>query len=274
MSPPETRRTSGDEKEPLPSQRQSLPSITEALSGNQQPLSISSLLSTSTPQQKVSQVSQSPTSPVARSYLDNIPKGPPNSFPYQTPSAYRPQDASDRTSRPMFSPAIGTTHSESRFPALNSYTSTNSYGSHHATHSSKIASSPTTYSRPGASPIQHNKAPSPTYDKIPRTSTSSSNIPFGYSVNTYQPSTSFPPSAPGVPSHRTPTSQHPSSWRSSGHDYERIEEIRKAISKESTPPKQAYGESVKRHLDIFDLESSLNEVSIFNRGLLQLGLLM
>ena len=38
--------------------------------------------------------------------------------------------------------------------------------------------------------------------------------------------------------------------------------MRKATAKETSPPRPAYGESVKRHLDIFDLETSLNEVSI------------
>ena len=38
--------------------------------------------------------------------------------------------------------------------------------------------------------------------------------------------------------------------------------MRNATAKEASPPRPAYGESVKRHLDIFDLETSLNEVSI------------
>ena len=259
VSPPETRRTSGDEKEPSAPQRQSLPSITEALSREQQPISISSLLSTSVPPQKVSHVAQSPTSPIVRSYLDNIPKAPSNAFLHQTPSTYRPHDASDRTVRPICSPAAATPNGDSRFPAINPFPAKSSYDSHQPAHPPRTVSSPTAYSRPGASPIQHNKPLSPIY--IPRTSAPASSVPFGYNVNnTYQPAVSFSPTTPGVPSYRTPTLQHSQSWRGVGGDYERVEEIRKAISKESTPPKQAYGEHVKRHLDIYDLESSLNEV--------------
>ena len=40
--------------------------------------------------------------------------------------------------------------------------------------------------------------------------------------------------------------------------------MRKATAKEASPPRPAYGESVKRHLDIFDLETSLNEVSVLH----------
>jgi len=262
MSPPETRRTSGDEKEPLPSQRQSLPSITEALSGEQQqPISISSLLSTSAPPQKISLVSQSPISPVGRSFIDTMPKGPPDSFPLHAPSTYRPQETSDRTTRPLYSPAVATTNGDSRIPALNSFPSTSSFDSRQSVQPSRTIPSPSTYSRPGASPLQYHRSTTPIHDKIPRTSASTSNIPFGYSVNTYQPTTSFSPSTPGLFSYRTPTLQQQPLWRNPVHDYEREEEVRRAISKEGTPPKQAYGESVKRHLDIFDLESSLNEVS-------------
>ncbi|KAL6715438.1 hypothetical protein ACLMJK_006399 [Lecanora helva] len=265
MSPPETRRTSGDEKEPLTSQRQSLPSITEALGGEQQPLSISSLLSTSAPQQKAPHTSQNPISPVARSYLDAVPKGPPDSLPHQT-SSHRPQDTPDRTTRAMYpSPAptaTATTNTDSRFPSLSTFPSMSSYESYHPPPSAKTIPSPSTYSRPGASPIQRNKPSSPLVDKVPGTSAAPSNIPFGYNVHAYQPSTTFGPSTPGVSSYRTPTLQQQSNWRPPyGHPDERMEEIRKAMSKESTPPKQAYGEHVKRHLDIFDLESSLNEIA-------------
>lgn len=262
MSPPETRRTSGDEKAPLASQRQSLPSITEALSGDQQPISISSLLSTSAPQQKAAHVPQSPSSPVARSYLDTLPKGPPDSLTNHTPSSYRSQDTSDRTSGSMYPSTSATTNGEGRFPALNPLSSMNSYDPHHPPQSSRTISSSSVYPRPGASPIQHGQNQSPTRDKISHTIAPPSSTPYGYGINAYQPMASFAPSTPGIPSYRTPTMQQPPSWRNLGNDYERVEEIRKAMSKESTPPKQAYGESVKRHLDIFDLESSLNEVSL------------
>lgn len=62
-SPSETRRTL-HEKEALTSVRQSLPSINEALNtGDQQLISISSLLSTTAPPQKLALVTKSPTTP-------------------------------------------------------------------------------------------------------------------------------------------------------------------------------------------------------------------
>ncbi|KAG7009810.1 hypothetical protein G7Y79_00001g000820 [Physcia stellaris] len=51
----------------------------------------------------------------------------------------------------------------------------------------------------------------------------------------------------------------PTTWRSVGSDLDRAEEARKAASK--TSPSQSFGETVKRHLDRFDLETSLNEIA-------------
>lgn len=64
-----------------------------------------------------------------------------------------------------------------------------------------------------------------------------------------------------VPRFQPPPLQPPT-WRSVGSDIDRAEEARKAASKGS-PKHQAFGETVKRHLDIFDLETSLNEVIVF-----------
>ena len=44
-----------------------------------------------------------------------------------------------------------------------------------------------------------------------------------------------------------------------GADFERAEEARKTASKGS-PVAPSFGETVKRHLERFDLETSLNEV--------------
>jgi hypothetical protein len=41
---------------------------------------------------------------------------------------------------------------------------------------------------------------------------------------------------------------------------DRVEEMRKAAPKQNASGSQRYGESVKRQLDKFDLEMSLNEV--------------
>ena len=267
----ETRRTSGDEKDHLPaSQRLSLPSISEALTGEQQqPISISSLLSSSTPQHKFSLIPKSPTSPVGRSYLETFPKGPPDSFPQHT-SSFRPPQPSDRSSGSNYSPRMATSVGESRFPAMASF------DSHQPVPPPpRTVSSPLHYSRPGASPIQSQQTyvpPSPMHEKIARAAhpPPSSNAPFGYGVNSYQPAYSYPPSTPAVPSYRTPTLP-PSTWRSTAPEIERVDEMRKATAKETSPPRPAYGESVKRHLDIFDLETSLNEVSTHRRPFTQIA---
>ncbi len=264
ISPPETRRTSGDDKGLLPSdchpsQRLSLPSITEALGGEQQPISISSLLSTAAPHQKSTLVSPSPTSPIARSDLDNYPKGPPDSFPQSIPSISRSQEPlSDRHTRPMYSPALPATSGESRFPTMNSFSS-------HPSVLTRNITSSSAYFRPGASPVQNiqrSQPPSPQVDRVPRTAAPSTTASLGYNVNVYQPSLpfSFPPSTPGSDAYRTSTLDQ-SLWKNSGRDHERAEEIRKVPWKESPPRGSTYGESVKRHLDNFDLETSLNDVS-------------
>ena len=261
-SPPETRRTS-DQKEAPTSVRQSLPSINEALNtGDQQPISISSLLSTTAPPQKLALVTKSPTSPVGRSYLDSLPKGPPDSFPHHSNSStYRPQESSDRSSRPMYSPSVVTTHGESRFPAINSISSSSSYDSYPSIQQPTTkATAKINYSRPGASPIQNNPSSSPAYDTVPRSFPSSS-APVGYP--TYQPSYTYPESSPGIPSYRRPTANQPT-WRGIGSNLERAEEIGRGMTKDSPPPRPAYGESVKRHLDIYDLETSLNDVSTYH----------
>ena len=248
MSPPHTRRTSNDDKETLPSLRHSLPSIHEALSSNeQQPISISSLLSSAAPQQKNPLVSRSPTSPVSQSFQD-APKGPPESFPPQTSSNYRPYDLLERSNRLCCSP-----RGEGPFPAITLH------DMHHSYQASKAVSSPTDYSRPALSSLQPVHSSSPIHDSS--RSAANSNAPYSY--NTYQSAYSFPPVTPTTSSYKPPTLQE-SAWRGMGPDLERVEEKKKVASKESPPPRPPYAESVKRHLDIFDLEASLNEVRFFH----------
>lgn len=265
ISQAEVRRTSGDDKEPLPaSQLLSLPSISEALTGEQpQPITISSLLSSTTPQPKYS-IPKSPTSPVGTSYPATFPKGPPDSFPVHASSSYRPAQPTDRSSGSNYSPRMAASLGESRFPAMPSF------DSHQPVPPPpRTISSPLHYSRPGVSPIQSQQnyvPPSPMNEKTTRAAPPPpvSNAPFGYSPNNYQPAYSYPPSTPGVSPYRT-SMIPPSTWRSTAPEIERVDEIRKATAKETSPPRPAYGESVKRHLDIFDLETSLNEVSIDRR---------
>ena len=260
ISPPTTRSASGDEKEQSATQRQSLPSITEALSGEQQPLSISSLLSSTGPPQKSSLTSRSPTSPTAaRSCLENLRRGPLDSFPHHTSNpTHQP---ADRTSRPMYSPQLPTSHLDNRFPTLNSFTAANAHDIHSAVQPPRTVSSPSSYSRPGASPVQHSRA-SPPRETVGFPAPPASSAPFGFSAP-YQPAFSYPPTTPGLSSYRPPAASQEPAWRNHATSIiERDEELKKAYTnhKYTSPPRQAYGESVKRHLDIFDLESSLNEV--------------
>ena len=254
----EPRRTTGDDKEHLPAtQRLSLPSISEALTGDQQqPISISSLLSSNSSQPKFS-TPKSPTSPVGRSYLETFPKGPPDSFPPHTASNYRPPQPTDRSNGSNYSASMG----ETRFSAMPPFESHQPVPP-----PPRTISSPLNYSRPGASPIQSQQSylpQSPSTDKITRAVPPPvSSAPFVYGVNNYQPAYSYPPATPGVPPYRTSTLPPSTSWRSSAPEIERVDEIRKASAKESSPPRPAYGESVKRHLEFFDLETSLNEVSL------------
>jgi len=86
--------------------------------------------------------------------------------------------------------------------------------------------------------------------------------PFQQPLYTYQPqpqSMAPSPYHPSDPYHGH--NSHPNTWRSDGSEINRAEEGRKAASRGASLGGQSYGESVKRHLDIFDLETSLNEVS-------------
>ncbi|KAL9124363.1 MAG: hypothetical protein Q9217_006302, partial [Psora testacea] len=106
------------------------------------------------------------------------------------------------------------------------------------------------------SPVTNGQRPPPRSEPT-------SGPPFGY--QTYQPPYSYPSSTAAVTTYRAPLLQH-SPWRNANSDFERAEEVRKAAPKESPSNRPAYGESVKRHLDIFDLETSLNEVKIIHRS--------
>ena len=114
------------------------------------------------------------------------------------------------------------------------------------------------YTRPSLSSMSHQPQMSPISTHPPHHRTEAS-IPQQSPTYPYQHAYSYPPTTPGVTSYQTPMFDNRVNGTSS--DQERAEEIRKAIPKESPPNRHAYGEYVKRHLDIFDLETSLNEVN-------------
>lgn len=242
--PSHARQDSKDDKDSsYPLQRQSLPSINEALS-------INSMLTTNAPSRNIT-TARSPTTPTTR-YDGFPPRGPTESYRQQSPPESRPYEDPQRTGTAPYSPRYNSQPSAVS-PHMHSYP---------PSQPPRTAPSPAPHQRPGVSALQqrpsyssYNSQPFPPAsrpDQSPQT---------GYAYQQYQqPAYSYPPSTPGVPSF--PTSAY-EPWRSSANlDLERAEEVRKAVPKQSPPgSRPAYGESVKRHLDIFDLETSLNEVS-------------
>lgn len=248
ISPTETRKPVDEDKEPPSSHRHSLPSIQEALA-SEAPLSITSLLSKPTPLQ-IPQPSQnqSPTTLIPRSYPET-PRGPPNILTQQSPSSYHFREPLDIPARPQYSPRASNDSASSRFPAVNSH------DNHYTTiQPSRTAASPTNPMRPTAHaiPPQH---PSPVYERNSRPPPPMNpHYPYG----TYHAPYSYPGPSAGHPSY--PPLQPPS-WRGAGAEIDRAEEVRRAATSKGSPRASQYGESVKRHLDIFDLETSLNEIA-------------
>ena len=241
--PSHVRQDSKDDKDSsYPLQRQSLPSINEALS-------INSMLTTTAPSRNIT-TARSPTSPTTR-YDGFAPRVAPESYRQQSPPESRPYEDPQRTATAPYSPRYSSQPSRVS-PPMNSYPSSQP---------PQTAPSPAPHQRPGVSALQQR----PSYSnynpqQFPSATRPDQSPQSGYPYQPYpQPAYSYPPSTPGVPSY--PTSAY-EPWRSSANlDLERAEEVRKAVPKQSPPgSRPAYGESVKRHLDIFDLETSLNEV--------------
>ena len=254
-NPSQNRQTTGDDKDgSYAPPRQSLPSINEALS-------ISSILNTNAPS-RPSITARSPTSPTYRHHIDTPLSRPTESIAQQSPRETKPYEVMHRTS-------ISTYSSQ---PSYTSY-DTKSIPSTISTSSSLFSASqpPRTmpgspsYPRPGPSTIQQRHPLSPFNDnKITQPQPLSrpeptSNAPFSHA--SFQPAYSYPPSTPVTASYQQPLFEQPT-WRNGNLEQERAEEVRKAVPKESPPDKCVYGECVKRHLDIFDLEMALNEVGL------------
>lgn len=251
ISPPESRRTTEDEKEPAALPRlQSLPSIHEAL-GNDQHISINSLLSkpAAVSQAPPAPSQRSPTSPISHSRPDLTPLKTSTSFAQGYPSAYRNTDYSEKPTRPRYSPQLPSDIPPHLYP----HSSTPQHSKHHIP---GTVSSPIHHSGPTAS-AGHHRQLSPPYEAVSRPPHTMNNQ---YTYSPYHPSYAYPMPPSSIPSYQPPPPLQQSSWpRSLGSDIDRAEEARKAASKNS-PKYQRHGENVKRQLDIFDLETSLNEV--------------
>ncbi|KAI4191442.1 MAG: hypothetical protein L6R41_000093 [Letrouitia leprolyta] len=255
ISPPtESRKVFDDEKEQQQPGRQSLPSIHEALN-REQPLSITSLLTkTSVPPPPPSshQVHQSsnpsPTSPIRQSYPDV-------SLPGSTTAPARTR------SSPIHSDGLLRTHHSPR-PAVDTMSSRLSSTTSREAHyppmlPPRTVPSPTGVTRAPLPPTTFRHS-SPTYDSYPRPA------PMVTSSQTYASfptSYSYAPSISTVPAgYQPPSPLDPPKWRYGEPEAERNRDYRSHPVKDSMM-KPTFGEAVKRHLDHFDLETSLNEIA-------------
>ena len=233
--------------------RQSLPSINEALS-------INSILNTNAPP-RPSITARSPTSPTYRHHIDAPSIRPSDSIAQQSPRESGPYETMSRTSAASYpSHPAYTSYDTKPMPATSNTVSVFSTSQPQRT----MPSSPS-YPRPGISTIQPRHPLSPfnesksTQHQPPARPEPTSSAPFTYP--SFQPAYSYPPSTPVTASYQPPPFEQPT-WRNGNLDLERAEEVRKAVPKDSPPEKPIYGECVKRHLDIFDLEMALNEVCV------------
>lgn len=282
LSPPESRRTSGDEKEQQRAPaRQSLPSIHEALGGSDQSLAFSAPAPAPPPSAPAS-VSQSyfpppsTTSPAdhrTRAFSSDFhsSQGPGNPFshprspfmttPTSTSASTAPppppsQAHPDSLPRPSFSeprPSFSEPRSSFSTPQHNPKLPT--------LHPLRTTQSPPPGpSRPSLPYSSYPPQPSSAYETSTPHSAGPMNPNYGYS----QYPSNYPLSAPApgaqgsayppsAATYSAPPRAYPGapSWPES-----RLEE-KKINRPASLAP---YGESVKRHLESFDLEASLNEV--------------
>ena len=254
ISPPEPQRKPDDDRERQssempPKPRQSLPSINEALGKD-----TSILYSGPPPSAPIPPQSSypagiiSPTTPVPRSHPEPVLPGPPN--PYATNQSFPPYNNDELDRRPQSSYRHGSLSEEQPLPATRR--STHEHKSY-STNSTSPAS-PVPATRPNPHPVQPSQQP-PMFSQQPLpSSVQPSYRSFPASSGAY----SYPPPANSF-AYQSPLPQS-GPWRLDGSEMDRAEESRKAASKRSPGYSQHYGESVKRHLDIFDLETSLNEV--------------
>ena len=239
ISPPESsRRSTRDEKE-SPTGIKSLPSLSEALGDKIMPYS--SANSTNTPLM-VTQPGSAPLSIISQSFPE-APRGPSNPFSHPPVSASIARETSsmaqhaqsqphppreDHSIRPPF-PSVNTTDVMSHPPHM--YSGHPSPRISAGPHSS---SSQTGFSKfPGDQP----PATSPNVYGVPRSA-------FTFQNQSNPPSASFPQPVDSFRNDR------PAQLDPHGHHFRPAE------------PNRPYGESVKRHLEDFDVELALSEVCL------------
>ncbi|KAK8248642.1 hypothetical protein IWZ00DRAFT_300471 [Phyllosticta capitalensis] len=284
VSPPDSRRTSGDEQEQKPAPvRQSLPSIHEALGSDQR----MPYPHTSVPP-PASQFYQPPP-PSVPSHHDSGRR------PFQDSPAHFAPPPPPRPRSPFMNPPAqppySQPHQEPPRPTL-----PNSHNPNLPTlHPLRTEPSPVNGSRPPAN--YHHYQPLAPYDQNPPNPPPPANMPpqqqqqqqqqpppppppqqqqqqqqqpFGYTTfSTPYASYSGPPPPPPPANHASPgypapgpgysaPQTYPPTWRSDGAEVRRAEESKRA-GRNAGPA--MFGESVKRHLDNFDFEASLNEIA-------------
>lgn len=256
ISPPESRRTSGDDAPPPPlppaPARQSLPSIHEALASGPDPLSRYHLPPTpttappvSTPTYSQPPPATSSTDPTRPSYVPESSRSeppysqPPPRSPYMNQSSQSfPAPSQSDSGRPSYygpsEPKLPTLHPINTGPLSTGHSPASAVRPSLSFQQAQSTYEPAPQSAPAAAPYPYSQYPSP-YPYPPPPTSNSGPI--------YPPSgvLSAPPRYGG--GWRSEADQRPEERRGSGPTASR-----------------AYGEAVKRHLDIFDLEASLNEV--------------
>lgn len=278
ISPPDSRRTSGEDDAQRPPARQSLPSIQEALGTSDQPHAFSApapippLGPTSAPQSYFPSATTSPTDQRNRAFSTDFhgSQGPSNPFaqtrsPFMTtsttaapppPPPPAPLDPPPRSSfsesRPSFSearPSFSAPQQTSKLPALHPLRTNPSPPSPSPRSNYPYTSYPPQSSAPYESTAPHSAGPmKPNYgyqQQYPSTYPLSAPTPGA--LNTYPP----------------PAATYPAPPRPYADQWEGRSEEKKINNNLTLAP---YGESVKRSLENFDLEASLNEVSSIQRS--------
>lgn len=243
-TPPESRRASGEEQDAKQSTRQSLPSISEALGVDSQ-----TSYSASTPAppsaalaHPAHQPSVAPSSP-KRSYAMEPPPLPQNAYgsngTYPTYPQYRPEAPVQQSYAPHEPPRSAPTPER---PPLHLQTSQASSQGQQPQYNYPTSTSPGfeqrsahTAGSTGPSSFPYGYTPYPPRYAQPTPPASVTNGPI------YQPSANYP--APHTPS---------TSWKPDGSRY--------GDARPAAPAE--YGTSVKRHMDMYDLEGALTDVSI------------
>ncbi|PKY08465.1 hypothetical protein P168DRAFT_17069 [Aspergillus campestris IBT 28561] len=252
ISPSDSRRALEEEKEKSQSQsqRQSLPSIHEAL-GNDNPLPYPA--PTSAPSQQPPHTPHTPhplsSNLIARPTGEG-PSGPPNPFsngPSTPFSREAPFPAkSQLQTEASRSSLVSMTTQDSRNPSL---------------HSLNSGKSPTQSTKTGITSIGGSQAGSG-YEYSAPPSAGSVASPNGYTAfpQPYPFQSQPPPNAPAYPG-AYESRPYGGPWKPGMPENARVEEVKGAYPGRAPMAGHPHGETVKRHLDAYDMEASLNEIA-------------